>query len=105
MIQLLSRLKNSRFVFDGDIVSLQLQQEAFGLYSASITDQLMVAADDSVAWDQYGNGIGAIGGGDGSCGFGIADRLGQLRIRASLAVGNSLERLPNPVLKRGAGKK
>ena len=65
----------------------------------------MVAADDSVAWDQYGNGISTIGGGNGSCGFGIADRLGQLRIRAGFAIRNGLERLPNPVLKRGAGKK
>lgn len=86
------------------ILSLHFQQETFRLQSAGIADQLMVAADDPMAWDQYGDGIGAVGGGDGPDGLGVADRLGQLRVGTGFAIGNSLELLPDQVLERGAGE-
>ena len=65
-------------------------------------DQPAVAADDAVAGDDDGDGVGAVGGPHGADRGGPADGLRQLPVAPRLAVGDALERGPHLPLERGA---
>jgi len=78
--------------FEGEELFLDRQ-------AAAVAGEFAVAADDAMAGDDDGDGIGSIGEADGARGFGIADAAGEFAVGDGLAVGNVAEQLPDFLLK------
>lgn len=60
------------------------------------------AADDTMAWDDDGDGVGTVGPADGTAGVGIIHAFGLFAVGDGLTEGDLLECLPGALLERGA---
>jgi hypothetical protein len=78
------------------------EQGAFAFEAPAVAGEAAVFADDAVARDNDGDGIGGAGAGDGADGLGMADAACDFGVRAGLAAGNAPELFPDAALKGGS---
>ena len=74
-----------------------MEEFLFAVEAPAIAGQGAVCADDAVARDDDGSGIGGAGAGE----VGLAEGASDLRIGASGTAGNFLELLPDAALECG----
>ena len=82
----------------------QVEQILFGPEASAVAGQVAVAADDAVAGEDDGDGVGAVGIGHSPDGFGESDGGGQFTVGHCLSVGDVGELLPDALLEVGAGQ-
>src|SRR3954467_3096493 len=78
------------------------QQPLLTVEPAAVSGQAPVAADDAVAGDDDGHGVGPVGRPDRSHRRGFADPLRQFRIRDGGAARDAAQRRPHGLLERRA---
>src|SRR5215472_18012408 len=76
-----------------------LEEFLFAFESPTITGQGAVGANDAMAGDHDGGGIGGAGAGDGADRARLAEGASDLRVRARDAARDSLKFLPDAALK------
>lgn len=79
-----------------------VEKPAFAFDAATVAGEGTVGADDAVAGQDDGDGIGSVGGADGANRGGMADLLGEFAIGDGGTAGDGAERTPNLTLKHGA---
>lgn len=84
---------------------LVIEEPLFAVHSTSITAELAIGIDDSVAGNDKCELVGPICRGHSAVGCGPSDFSGDLGIRCRGAVGNLQQLFPNPFLKGGAQEK
>lgn len=77
----------------------QLQQRSFDGNSAAVSGQRTRSADNPVAGNHHPDLVGAAGSTHGPDGIGSSNPFGDLRVAASLAVGNLQHGVPDLLLK------
>jgi hypothetical protein len=82
---------------------LPRQEGFFALDTPAVATKTAIAADDAVAGDHDGEGVGRAGVGDGANGARAADFLGDGSVGAGFTCRDRLERVPDPMLERGRG--
>ena len=80
-----------------------VEQPLFALQAAAVAGEAAVFANDAVAGNEDGEAVGAVGGGHGAHGGRVAELFGQRLIMSGSAVGDGLQHVPHPPLKRAAG--
>ena len=78
------------------------EQSLLAFEAPTIAAEAAVFADDAVAGNNDGDGIGGAGASHGADGPGIADAASNFGIGARLAAGNAPELFPNAALEGGA---
>ncbi len=81
--------------------AFQLKQQSFGRNTAGIAGEGMVAADDPMARDKDGNGVGSNGIRYSTNGFRSTQTLGQFRVRNTLPEGDIQQFVPDLLLEAG----
>ena len=82
--------------------AFRVQQYALALHAPAISAELARAAHDAMARNQQSDAVRCARASDGARGAGLADRLGNFRIRAHFAVRQLLQIAPHDQLERRA---
>ena len=79
------------------------EQPRLARQAAAVAGECAILADNAVAGNEDGEAVGTVGGGHGAHGGRVAELFGQRLIMGGFAVGDGLQRVPHPPLKRAAG--
>jgi hypothetical protein len=94
-----AKFAKKRLLEERKLAALQGQQLFFDRQASPVAREFTVAANDAVAWDDDGYGIGAVGEADGTRRVGIADASGEFSIGDGFAVRNITQTPPHILLK------
>ena len=85
-------------------MSLHGQDSLFALQAPEIAAQTAVGADDTVAGDQQGYGVGGTGAGHGPAGRRLAEVTGYLPVGFRAAARDGSKRLPDALLEKSCAE-
>lgn len=82
--------------------ALVFEEPLFAIEAAAVAVEAACGVDDAVAGDDDRDGIGTVGGTDGTSGVGRAESACEIAVGGGCAIGDMEERGPDSLLERSA---